>query len=127
MECYDCGYYDPEDGCSAPYPFACDFVEKRENDKMTIDEIQSALKFDMDMMLFDSNTGETYPKESLKTGNKMNYILYCADEQAIELLDELKIYRKVIENCKNNSFTVNSNEFSKIVNEWIEKGEKLDD
>lgn len=57
---------------------------------MTIDEIQSALRFDMDMMLFDANTGKTYPKESLKYGNEMNYIHYCAEEQAIELLDELK-------------------------------------
>ena len=62
---------------------------------MTIDEIQDALKFDMDMMLFDANTGETYPKESLKHGNEMNYIHYCAQEEAIELLEELKVLRKI--------------------------------
>ena len=61
---------------------------------MTIDEIQDALRFDMDMMLFDANTGKTYPKESLKYGNEMNYIHYCANEEAIELLEELKELRR---------------------------------
>lgn len=85
---------------------------------MTIDEIQSALKFDMDMMLFDANTGEVYPKESLKYGNEMNYIHYCANEEAIKLLDELKELRKMREDIESNANALENNGYNKAIEDF---------
>lgn len=63
---------------------------------MTYNEIISALQYDMDMMLFDATTGEKDTKESLKYGNPMNYTVYCAKEEAIEILTMIKM----CDNCK---------------------------
>lgn len=81
---------------------------------MTIDEIQDALRFDMDMMLFDANTGETHPKENLKYGNEMNYIHYCANEEAIELLEELKELRKMREDIESNANAIKIYGYNKV-------------
>lgn len=86
---------------------------------MTIDEIQDALRFDMDMMLFDTNTGETYPKESLKYGNEMNYIHYCANKEAIELLDELKELRKMREDIESNANAIKNKGYNKAIDELL--------
>lgn len=81
---------------------------------MTIDEIQNALKFNMDMVLFDPYTGETRTKETLKYGNEMNYIHYCAEEQAIELLDELKELRKMREDIESNANAIKNYGYNKV-------------
>lgn len=88
---------------------------------MTIDEIQDTLKFDMDMMLFDPFTGETKTKESLKYGNEMNYIHYCADEEAIELLEELKELHKMREDIESNANALENNGYNKGVEDFYNK------
>lgn len=62
---------------------------------MTIDEIQAAFRFEMDMILFDPFSGESeseewYLERNKRNDNDMNVICYRAKKEAIELLEELK-------------------------------------
>lgn len=69
---------------------------------MTIEEIQEALRFDLDMILFDPYTGESESEEwflerNKKCNNDMNIICYLAKKEAIDKLDELKAKRKMLD------------------------------
>lgn len=66
---------------------------------MTIEEIQDAFRFDMDMILFDPFSGESeseewYLERNKRNGNEMNVVTYLAKKEAIDKLEELKDLRK---------------------------------
>lgn len=67
---------------------------------MTIEEIQDAFRFDMDMILFDPFSGESeseelYLERNKRNGNEMNIVCYLAKKEAIDLLEELKLYKNL--------------------------------
>lgn len=64
---------------------------------MTEKEAIERLVFDIDMILFDPNTGETLTKEQVKIRNEDNYNTLLADEVAISALN-LRIPRKPVDN-----------------------------
>ena len=63
--------------------------------------------------------------EALK---KCEYGLTFTDQeydQLAEWLEELKIYRLAIKQCKESSYMVNSNEFAKHMEEWVKEQKEL--
>lgn len=49
------------------------------------------------------------------------------NEQLAEWLEELKLYRLAIKQCKESSYMVNSKEFAKHMEEWVNKGGGVND
>lgn len=67
---------------------------------MTIEEIQDAFRFELDMILFDPFSGESVSEEyylevNKRYGNEMNIACYLAKKEAIDLLEELKAYKEL--------------------------------
>ena len=61
---------------------------------MTEKKAIEQLKFDMEMITFDPDTGEHISLEVLKSRNEDNYKTYLADELAIKALEEIKLYHE---------------------------------
>lgn len=55
---------------------------------MTEQEAIKALKFDMEMILFDPYEGKKRTPEEVKNINEANYLCYLADEMAIKALEK---------------------------------------
>ena len=53
------------------------------------------LNFDMEMIRFNPETGETLTLEQIKAQNEANYKTYLADEMAITALIEIQQYRAI--------------------------------
>ena len=53
------------------------------------------LNFDMEMIRFNPDTGETLTLEEIKARNEDNYKTYLADELAITALTEIQQYRAI--------------------------------
>ena len=62
---------------------------------MTENEAIVQLNFDMEMIRFNPETGETLTLEQIKAQNEANYKTYLADEMAITALIEIQQYRAI--------------------------------
>lgn len=62
---------------------------------MTENEAVVQLNFDMEMIRFNPETGETLTLEQIKAQNEDNYKTYLADEMAITALIEIQQYRAI--------------------------------
>ena len=62
---------------------------------MTDNEAIVQLNFDMEMIRFNPETGETLTLEQIKARNEDNYKTYLADEMAITALIEIQKYREI--------------------------------
>lgn len=62
---------------------------------MTENEAIVQLNFDMEMIRFNPDTGETLTLEQIKAHNEDNYKTYLADEVAITALLEIQQYRAI--------------------------------
>ncbi len=62
---------------------------------MTENEAIVQLNFDMEMIRFNPDTGETLTLEQIKAQNEDNYNTYLADETAITALLEIQAYRAI--------------------------------
>ena len=58
-----------------------------------------------------------------------NQISFSNEEymKLAEWLEELKLYRLAIKQCKESSYMVNSKEFAKHMEEWVNKGGGVND
>lgn len=68
---------------------------------MTENEAIVQLNFDMEMIRFNHETGETLTLEQIKAHYEENYKTYLADEIAITALKEIQQYRAIgtVEEC----------------------------
>ena len=66
-------------------------------------------------------------KEKSEFFKKTTNVSYALElEQIVKWLEELKLYRLAIKQCKENSYMVNSKEFAKHMEEWVKEQLKED-
>ena len=84
---------------------------------MTLDECISVLESDIDLILFDPDTGKTYEPDELKYINELNYKTYIANKTAIAAIKELQAYKQIgsINDLYNLSYSLS------LINENINK------